>query len=349
MRRFLTFGGLAIACLWIGTLAVAADSYTSYYAEDAAGGQDVAGSSDGKPLLCESCEGNSFLSGSCCDGDCYDCCDSFNDRRRILGMLPSDHCFDSFISPLSNPFFFEDPRSLTEVRGIFIENSLPLAVGNGDFQFYGAQLRGRVSDRVSIIVPRIGFFNANQAGGGTPHGYLSTPIGFKYNFIRDAERQLLVSGGITYFIKGSSDALSNFGDGDFHLFLTGGAQIFDRGHWISGTGFRLPTDTNWGTQMWYWSNQWDYEVVDGIYGLLGINWFHWMRSAGNNFTGDIAGIDLLNLPAGNVAGTNVVTGVIGAKWKPSPHCEVGTGFEIPLTDRTDLLKNRLYADLIFRY
>ena len=67
----------------------------------------------------------------CCAGLC-DKCDCFNDRRRLLGMLPSDHCFDSFISPISNPFFFEDPRSLTEVRGIFLENSLPTSVGNGD-------------------------------------------------------------------------------------------------------------------------------------------------------------------------------------------------------------------------
>ena len=32
----------------------------------------------------------------------------------------SDHCFDSFISPVTNPFLFEDPRSLTEVRPIFM-------------------------------------------------------------------------------------------------------------------------------------------------------------------------------------------------------------------------------------
>ncbi|HEY3788938.1 MAG TPA: hypothetical protein VGL71_08790, partial [Urbifossiella sp.] len=29
--------------------------------------------------------------------------------------LESDHCFDNFASPVSNPFYFEDPRSLTEV------------------------------------------------------------------------------------------------------------------------------------------------------------------------------------------------------------------------------------------
>ena len=74
-----------------------------------------------------------------------------------------------------------------------------------------------------------------------------------------------------------------------------------------------------------------------------------MRSASIPTGIPVTGLDLINLPANGVAGTNVVTGVVGVKWKPGPHCEVGTGFEFPLTDRTDILRNRVYADLIFRY
>jgi hypothetical protein len=296
--------------------------------------------SEQESQLCDACD---------CEQKCYDCCDYFNGRQRFLGLLPSDHCFDRFVSPLSNPFFFEDPRSLTEVRGVFIDNSLPNTVSGGDFQLYAAQIRGRVTDRVSIVAPRIGVFNVNQQGGDTPNGLLSAPVGFKFNFIRDAERQFLVSGGLTYFIKGSGGALSNFGDGDYHLYLTAGKQIFDRGHWLSGTGFRLPGDNNWGTQLWYWSNQWDYEVVDGFYGLVGLNWFHWMSSSGLNMGAPVTGLDILNLPNNNVAGTNVVSAMTGVKWKPSAHCEVGTGFEFALSDNRDILRNRLYIDFIMRY
>ena len=94
----------------------------------------------------------------------------------------SDHCFDRFISPISNPFFFEDPRSLTEARGIFIDNSLPSFIGSGDAQVWAGQLRGRVTDRVSIIAPRLGYLQVNQAGGGAPDGFMSAPVGLKYNF-----------------------------------------------------------------------------------------------------------------------------------------------------------------------
>jgi hypothetical protein len=262
-------------------------------------------------------------------------------------MLPGDHDFDGFISPLSNPFFFEDPRSLTEVRGIFIENGLPGPIGGGDLQAYAIQLRGRLTERLSVIAPRLGYLSVNDNGG--PAGFMSAPVGVKYNFISNADTQFLVSGGITYFIP---ENLSNFpllSDGDFHFFLTGGKQICDRGHWLSASGFRIPANSNWGTQLWYWSNQWDYEVVDGWYGLFGVNWFHCMRSATSNFGTPVTGLDIVNVPANGVAGQDVVTGVVGLKWKPSGHVEIGSGYEFPLTDREDILRNRLYVDAIFRY
>ncbi len=297
--------------------------------------------------------GDSLAKDPCdCDGcacKSFDCCDCFNDRRRLLGMLPSDHCFDNFISPLSNPFFFEDPRSLTEARGIFIENSLPGFTGGGDLQVWAGQVRGRLTDRLSVIAPRLGYLQVNQSGGGAPAGFMSAPVGFKYNFIRDVDRQFLVSGGMTYFIPGSQGALANFGSGDYHFFLTAGKEIFGSGHWLSATGFRIPADPSFGTQLWYWSNQWDYRVSGNWYALTGINWYHFMTDSKLNFPAPVTGLDLLNLPVTGVAGTNVTTCVVGTKWKPSGHFELGGGFEFPLSNRTDILHNRLYADVIFRY
>ena len=200
-----------------------------------------------------------------------------------------------------------------------------------------------------MIAPRLGSVSFHPGGGDAPTGFLSAPVGLKYNFFRDVERQALLSVGLTYFIPGAIAHYSGFGQGDFHIFLTGGKQILDRGHWLSGSGFRIPSNSNFGTQLWYWSNQWDYEVVDHWYGLFGVNWYHWMKNAGNNYTGGIGGLDIINLPTAGVAGTNVVTAVVGGRWKPSGHLEVGTGFEFPLSSNTDILHNRIYADVIFRF
>jgi hypothetical protein len=331
MRRFASAASLLVVCL-----AICSSSQAESYLTDAAACCDEASACDSSGC-------------SACQGDSRECCDCFSDCDRILGiLLPSDHCFDSFISPLSNPFFFEDPRSLTEVRGIFIENSVPASRGASDAQVWAGQVRGRVSDRLSIIAPRLGDLNVHQ-GPGSPSGFLSAPVGFKYNFIRDVDRQFLVSAGLTYFVNGSSSVFSNFGDGDFHFFLTGGKQIFDYGHWLSGSGFRIPANNNWGTQLFYWSNQWDYELPGHIYPLVGLNWYHWMRSSNLGFTGNVTGLDLINLPAGGVAGSNVVTSVVGLKWKPSGNVEVGGGYEYRLSQNADILNNRVYADVIFRY
>lgn len=279
-------------------------------------------------------------SGDGC-ADCLECCD------RWLGLLPSDHCFERFVSPLSNPFFFEDPRSLTEVRGVFIDQQLPAIIGGGDLQVEALQLRGRLTERWSVVVGRLANINVNAPGG--PSGLLSVPIGAKCNLVRDVECQRLLTVGLTYFIPGSAQPLPPPGGGDFHLFVTGGIQWGDCGHWISGAGLRLPADNFWGTQLFYWSNQWDYEVRENWYAVAGLNWFHYLSNSGAGFTGPIAGFDLINLPADAVAGENIVTGLIGGKWKPNASWELGLGYEFPLTGFADILRDRLYVDVAIRY
>ena len=294
----------------------------------------------------DGCAGCRSLSDACanCD-DCAECCDSFNGRRRLFGLfLPSDHCFDRFISPISNPFFFEDCAIAHRIPGHLHRQYFAELSRHTEANAWTAQFRGRVTDRFSVIAPRLSYLSIDNSGG-----FLSAPVGGKFNVVRDVENQFLVSVGMTYFIPGSRSVLSNFGNGDFHLFLTAGKQIFDRGHWLSGTGFRLPEDRNMGTQMWYWSNQWDYELPGHIYPLIGLNWFHYIDSGGAFVSPLLTGLDLINLPTNGIAGRNFVTNVIGARWKPTGHLEMGVGWEYPLTQSGDFLKNRIYADVIIRY
>ena len=110
-----------------------------------------------------------------CSNQC-ECADSCCQQGILCGLIkPSDHCFDSFISPMTNPVFFEDPRQLTEVRGIFLNHKVPLAAGGGDVQLYAAQARARITDRFSIIATKDGYVvsqNPVIADGG-----LTWPLG----------------------------------------------------------------------------------------------------------------------------------------------------------------------------
>ena len=78
------------------------------------------------------------------------------------------------------------------------------------------------------------------------------------------------------------------------------------------------------------------------------NWYHWMGSGDVGLVG-IEGLDVINLGSRGVAGNDIVTGAFGAKFKPGPHSEIGVAWELPLTERRDIIENRLTVDLILRY
>lgn len=277
------------------------------------------------------------------------CADACRLPNILCGLvMPSDHCFDSFISPMTNPVFFEDPRQLTEVRGIFLQHKVPLAAGGGDVQLYAAQARARITERLSIIATKDGYVVSQNPV--IADGWADVAAGLKYTLYSDAATQRLLSGGATFEIPaGSPRTRQGNGDGEFHLFLSGGAEIFDYGHVISGSGFRLPSDSSEESQMWYWSNHFDYQVLQKWYLLTEYNWYHWMKSGNNTFAPGIEGGDLFNFGSTGVAGNDIVTGAFGAKYKPNRHVEVGVAWELPLTERRDVLENRLTVDAILRY
>jgi hypothetical protein len=283
-----------------------------------------------------------------------DCeCGAHHDCNCGGGLLsflrPSDHCYDCFITPVTNPVYFEDPRTLTEVRWVFLHHKLPVALGAGDVQSVAMQARVALTDRLSVIAIKDGFI---FAGPDAPHddGWADPEAGLKYNLWADPKSQTLLTTGATFQIPvGTGRALQGNGSGVFNLFVTGGAQLGDRSHWVSASGFRLPTDRVDNSQIWYWSNHWDTMIWrKGLYAFTECNWYHYMSSGQGGVAG-IGGLDVYNLGSTDVAGHSVVTMAAGLKVKPSRHTELGLAWEAPVTARHDLIDNRLTIDWIWRY
>lgn len=279
-----------------------------------------------------------------CDGDAG-CCGCI--RKHLL---PSDECFEDFISPTSNLLFFEDPRQLTEARFVYLYHRVPQDLFNGpEIQSIGVQVRARISQRLSLIMTKDGYVFQDAASPGDD-GWTDVALGFKLTLAEDIERQRILSGGITFELPvGSQRALQGNGDGEFHVFFSGGAQIGCDGHWLSGLGFRLPTDHTARSQMMYWSNHFDYEVIDDVYGFFEVNWFHWLRSGDNALTNGIAGFDLMNLGSTGIAGLDVVSMAAGTTIKMHCNDELSLGYEFPVTGRTDILRDRFYFTYAWRY
>jgi len=253
---------------------------------------------------------------------------------------------------MTNPVYFEDPRTLTEARLIFIQHKIPSllngAVPASDVQVLALQVRAALSDDLSIIATKDGFVFAD-ADAPLDDGWANIAMGLKYNLWKDVASQRILSAGVTFEIPtGTPKALQGRGDGMFDLFLTGGAQVGNFSHAISAAGFILPCDRSANSSLFYWSNHFDTKLRDKLYTFVEFNWYHWMGSGDNGIPG-VEGLDFFNLGSSGVAGNDIVTGAFGFKVKPTVLQEIGIAWEFPLTERRDILDNRLTADWIIRY
>ncbi len=275
---------------------------------------------------------------------------------RLSDLLrKSDHCFDDFISPTSNPLWFEDPRTLTEARAVFAEHDITDNVGSGgDAQLYALQLRLALTDRLSLVANKDGYMVSNNTL--IDDGWMDVAAGLKYNLYRDVRHGQLLSAGLGYSmpvgsprtLQGTARGLQNNADGEFWMYLTGGTRVGEYGHWLSCYGVKLPVDQEEQSTMGYWSNHFDVMLTDKVYALTEFNWFHWYDS-GNGPLNDLEGLDLFNLGSTNVDGNQILTQAVGLKYKPTKHFELGGAYEFPLSDRRDIIDDRLTIDAIFRY
>lgn len=260
----------------------------------------------------------------------------------------SDPCFDDFVSPMTNPVFFEDPRTLTEARFIFMNHTVPNNLGGGEIQLYALQLRAALTERLSLIATKDGY--AVSSSPLVDDGWADLAGGLKYNVYRDTCNQRLLSVGFTYEAPfGSPRTLQGNGDGEFNLFMTGATKLGQDWHLIGATGLRLPVDDDAENQVWYASAHVDRRLGNSPFYLVGeFNLYHWMSSS-SAFGVPVEGIDLFNLGSVGVDNNDIVTGAVGLKIKPSRNTEIGVIIETHLTNRRDVFEDRLGVDWILRY
>ena len=103
----------------------------------------------------------------------------------------------------------------------------------------------------------------------------------------------------------------------------------------------MVTDPGEGNDQFWWSNHIDRRLANIPYGLMEMNWYHYMTNGHSGVPG-LGGLDLYNLGLGGIAGTNVLTAAWGLKYKPSVNSEVGVCLEVPLTMHGDIVDERTF-------
>lgn len=264
----------------------------------------------------------------------------------------SDGEFESFIGPITNPILSKDPRSNTYLRGLFINNQFPgdHALGGGSAQIYAIQANVALTERLSIIADKDGLARVDTSGGIHETGWLNLAAGLKYTFWRDVENQTLGAVGFMYEIPtGGANVFQNHGSGVFTAFLTGGQRIGDSIHVLNTFGWQFPVDSFYNSGFIYNSFHIDKAINEWLYPLMEVNLYHYTGS-GQYLPGVVGeGDGLLNLGTADVTGNTIVTMAFGMKAKINCNLECGAAYEFPISDRKDLLENRIVTELILRY
>ena len=270
-----------------------------------------------------------------------------------------DREFDYFISPLSNPYFFEDPRSLTEFRPIIIwqksSASNPLFRG-GDALFFTFQGRLALNEQWSIVIHKFGFahvttkgqddpLNPNPYTGGT--GLTDLQIGPKWTFYRNIESRTLAALGVNFEIPTGSSRVQQGNSGAVTPYLSA-AQALYNFNFMGATGYRFGF-SNSRSDMFFVSLHADYNIMNKFFPLAEINWYYYTKN-GTSLPANFEGADLYNFGADQIAGRSLVTLNLGARYKFSEALQIGAGYEFPVVGKDNGVMNwRLTFDLIWRY
>lgn len=272
----------------------------------------------------------------------------------------SDHAFDGFISPVTNPFLFEDPRSLTEARPIFIIQKMPS--GQADFQggnitFFGVQARVAFTDRFSFVFNKLGGIWINPGSNSIiepQSGFAELWFGPKFTFIRNEECGSLLAGGLQFQAPiGSSNAFQHNGSLSLVPYASYAQSLFR--DFSAGTiNTMLNTGYSFGTtsarsDYWYLSAHIDLDVMNGhhFYPLFEMNYYLMTKDGSTTNIGS-EGRDLINF-GGQAAGKGLLTGAFGARLKVTENAQLGGAFEIPFAGPRDLFQYRFTLDFILRY
>lgn len=277
------------------------------------------------------------------------------------GWFQCDTVFRDFVSPITNPFLFEDPRSLTEVRPLFIfqkvPGSNPLFLG-GQQYFFGARASLALTENLSLTLNKIGF-NVFRPGDttytGTNGGFDEIWLGPKLTFWRDDQENFLAAAGLIFQIPaGSSNVYQDTGKLSLTPYLTaaknffgsssfGGINLIDTAGYSFGLG---------GGRSDYFYNSFhlDYDVGNQhrIYPLVELNWFHYTKAGGERPV-TVEGLDLANLGAVAIDQKDFLSIAGGLRYKFSDQFSMGGAIEFPLLKQHDPFDYRFTVDFIWRY
>lgn len=274
--------------------------------------------------------------------------------------LFSDHAFDQFASPISNPFLAEDPRALTEIRPIFLYQKIPGEQPNfqgGDAFFFGGRASLALSERISFTVNKLGATALNPSNkdyGDSEFGFAELWLGPKFTFYRDPQSCTVMAAGAIFQIPtGPEKIFQDTGNLSIVPYVSAGKTLTDLGdrgslNGLFSTGYAFSTNDE-RSEYFYLSAHLDFDVRNNhrLYPVLELNYFQYAKDGSTQRVSG-QGHDLFNFGSKSNS-ASLVTGAIGGRYKITEAAQIGGAFELPLFGNKDVFQYRFTMDVIFRY
>jgi hypothetical protein len=283
------------------------------------------------------------------------------------GQTPfqSDHTLDFFASPVTNPFYTQDPRALTQFKGLFLWQHTPTSnstFDGGNNYFGGFQGSVAFTPWLSLIVDKVGWTWLNPRAGaaaGVPagNGFSEVHLGPQVTFIRDCNSGTAAAFGLIFEVPiGSASVAQDTGTLSLRPYFSF-AQHFGKFQYgsfnfMNTTGYDLAVDSQ--RNDFLFSNfHLDYDVMDRHlwYPLVELNWILYPYNGGARSL-DFGGGDLYNFGSTAVNGHQELSLALGFRYKPYEWLQFGLAGQMNVLGNSsgrhlDLF--RLTADVIFRY
>ncbi|MCM8537946.1 MAG: hypothetical protein NE334_18535 [Lentisphaeraceae bacterium] len=298
----------------------------------------------------------------------------------IIGMVTTNYAeeknFDDFISPASNPVYFESPFHETSLRLIHIHQEFhskvqtdvsgPKLKLDGELTATALQLRYAVNERFSIIATKDGYARMHYDNTlESEDGFLDLALGVKWSPYIDYENQAILTLGLRVEVPtGDRNVFQGGNSVIFNPFLSF-AKGFENLHIMGYQGFQLPANTNQSSTISHTSLHIDYKIGN-FYPLIELNWRHVLSSGNggpydaelkggatldvNTIQSQLDAVDIANLGTANSEGQNYVNWAFGFRYKISDNLTAGFAYETPLShDDNGIFGERYTFDLIYSF
>jgi hypothetical protein len=267
---------------------------------------------------------------------------------------------ERYVPPLANPILNETPYITTELRPIFIHNSIPdrFVTGGGYINLFAAEIRVALTERLGFIATKDGYADLNfDAALPDTHGYLNISAGLKYAVVSDHKNQTFFTVGFEYepptgnISTGGIDlqgdgVQSDGGDGFIDLFVSG-AKTYGQFGLQGNTGFDIALDGDHDSSFWHWSASLNYELFKNFFPLIEINGITTISDGTRTGVASFEGNDIVNF--GSTDSGTVVTLAGGARYKFNRHIQMGAGYERAVSGQKDLVDWRTNVDFVISY